>query len=432
MSTPLLAGTARIDITPSTGIDLTGFIARENPAIGTRDPLYARALALHRGHRDALIVACDVLGFSSELRDTVRARISLATGLPAPAIMLAASHTHGGPATQFLHGCGDPDPAYLDDLAGRITRVAGQALAAQQPVTVAAGRAESRAGVYNRRTPGDITDPAVELVRFDDADGKTVATLVNFSCHPTTMHFDNRRYSADYPGLVTARIEEATGGIALYLMGAIGDVGPVTRGEESLATIGNAVADAALAALPSLAPVPDPVLDTAGGVLHLPLQEIPDRGAWIRLREDYRKAALEAEAHGEIGKAKVARAMTSWAESMFERMQAGALQPTVDAEVQLIGLGDVVIVGVPGEYFVELGLQVKEQVPARQVLLCGFANHNIGYIPARRAYPRGGYEVAEAYKYYGYPAALAPEAGEMIVEAAVNFARRDLEFLDAV
>ena len=116
---------------------------------------------------------------------------------------------------------------------------------------------------------------------------------------------------------------------------------------------------------------------------------------------------------------------------MFERMQAGTLRPDVEAEVQLIGLGDVVIVGVPGEYFVELGLALKAQLPARQVLVVGFANHNIGYIPARRAYPHGGYEIAEAYKYYGYPAALAPEAGELIIEAALSYARRDLQALNA-
>ena len=46
------------------------------------------------------------------------------------------------------------------------------------------------------------------------------------------------------------------------------------------------------------------------------------------------------------------------------------------------------------------------------------------YIPARRAYPHSGYEVAEAYKYYGYPAALAPEAGEQYVAAAVQLIQK--------
>ncbi len=426
-----MAGAARLDITPPPGLDLTGFIARQNPSVGVRDPLFARALVLHRGNRDAVIVACDLLGFSEALRDAVRTRIRLATGVPGPAILLAATHTHGGPAVQHLQDCGDPNPAYLDELAQRLTAVVSRAFAAQEPATVAVGRGESSAGVYNRRTPGDVTDPAVELVRFDNAHGKTIATLVNYACHPTSLHHDNRLVSADYPGLVARRLEEATGGTALFLTGAIGDVGPVTRGEASLATIGNAVAEAALATLPQLTRLDDPVLDTAGGLVELPLLPIPDRTEWLRLRESYRAAALAAEAQAQPLQAKIAWAMTRWVETMFERMQAGTLRPSVEAEVQLISLGDVVIVGVPGELFVELGLQLKAQLPARQVLVVGFANHNIGYIPARRAYPHGGYEIAEAYKYYGYPAALAPEAGEEILAAALRFARRDLQALNA-
>ena len=101
------------------------------------------------------------------------------------------------------------------------------------------------------------------------------------------------------------------------------------------------------------------------------------------------------------------------------------LLPWVDAEIQVFRLGDLVLVGVPGEYFVELGLQIKEGIKedgAKQVMICGFANGNVGYIPARRAYPKGGYEVAEAYKYYGYAAAIAPEGGEQIVDSARRLA----------
>lgn len=108
---------------------------------------------------------------------------------------------------------------------------------------------------------------------------------------------------------------------------------------------------------------------------------------------------------------------------MFEAMQDNELTPTVNAEIKLIRMGDLVIITVPGEFFVELGLQIKEAIQESgigHVMLCGFANGNVGYIPARRAYPLGGYEVADAYKFYGYPSALAPEAGEMIVACAIE------------
>jgi len=67
-----------------------------------------------------------------------------------------------------------------------------------------------------------------------------------------------------------------------------------------------------------------------------------------------------------------------------------------------------------------LGLAVKAGAPTGHCFLCGFGNDNIGYIPTAQAYPQGGYEIADAYKYYGYPAALAPEAGQHYVATALQ------------
>jgi neutral ceramidase len=75
---------------------------------------------------------------------------------------------------------------------------------------------------------------------------------------------------------------------------------------------------------------------------------------------------------------------------------------------------------VPGELFVELGMAIKRGAPAVQTLIGTYTNDDLGYIPSRPEYERGGYEISEAYKYYGYPAALAPEAGEWIVQAALD------------
>ena len=428
MPTTLHAGAARVEITPPIGLDLSGFIARQNPSTALRDPLYARALVVEDGNRQAALVSVDVIGFPASFTDDVRRRVALATGIPGPALLLAATHTHGGPATMFLQGCGTPDPAYLERLQEQITSAVIQAQANRQPAVVSAGSAESVAGVFNRRTPGDIIDPSVGLLRFKTTTGAPIALVVNYTCHPTTLHFVNRSITADYPGLVSARLEEATGGVTLFLMGAIGDVGPMTRGEESLATVGNAVADAALAALPDLSPLADPRLDTAGELLQVPLLPLPTREDLIRQRAAYRDAALAAEAARQADQAKIQWALMQWAERMVEQQEQGALTPTVPAEIQMLRIGEVIIAGIPGEFFVELGLQIKQGIAgaalARQVMICGFANDNIGYIPARRAYAQGGYEVSDAYHYYGYPAALAPEAGEQIVAETIEMVRQ--------
>src|SRR5262249_62313952 len=92
---------------------------------------------------------------------------------------------------------------------------------------------------YNRRVstaPGRIgaghnwdgpMDPTVAVARIDAEDGETIATLVNYGCHPTTAGPDNRLLSPDYPGVVRQVVERALGGACLFLQGAAGDVGTI-------------------------------------------------------------------------------------------------------------------------------------------------------------------------------------------------------------
>ena len=65
-----------------------------------------------------------------------------------------------------------------------------------------------------------------------------------------------------------------------------------------------------------------------------------------------------------------------------------------EVEVQVVTLGDdLAWVSLPGEIFVELGLEIKQGSPFRQTMIAELANGAIGYIPNRVAYPQGNYEV---------------------------------------
>jgi hypothetical protein len=192
--------------------------------------------------------------------------------------------------------------------------------------------------------------------------------------------------------------------------------------------IGRAIAGAAMqaaeqtarvdAALPvALAPaVPAPVR-VAHRVVSMPMLPFPSEdvlatlvAGWILER---RTLAKRERRPGELERIDVFQA---WAEAL----RAGRLPSAVTAEVMAIALGDVALVLLPGEMFVEYGLAIKERAAVPTVVTLAYANGMPGYVPHRSAYPEGGYEVEEAFRYYGYPACFAPEAGEALVEAAVG------------
>ena len=84
-------------------------------------------------------------------------------------------------------------------------------------------------------------------------------------------------------------------------------------------------------------------------------------------------------------------------------------------------IGPLVITSLPGEIFVELGFRIKTALDGTPILVSSYTNGNVGYVPTRPAYAEGGYEVVTAQRARVLP--IAPEAGEQMVETAIDLAR---------
>ncbi len=421
----LRAGVSQIDITPPAGLAMTGYIARLGHAMGAHDPLYAKALVFDDGQRRAALISCDVLAFDRHFVAATRAAIERQTGFPGAHVLIACTHTHAGPATIFLRDCGEVDRAWMEELRRRLVAALAAALEDLQPARVGFGRGCLADRSQNRRQLGDVMDPEVGVLRVDRADGRPLAVALNFACHPTTLGPDNLFYSADYPGYATRQVAAATGAPALFLTGAVGDVGPIQVGGHAAAeALGGAVADAALAVLSQIECQAEARVAVASEVLELPLLPLPSLRELERAADASRAHLQAAETAGEVVLARVHRAMLGWAEDTLAGLRLNSLARTVAAETQVLRVGGTWLVGVPGELFVELGMAIKRGLQPRSAFICGYANDDIGYLPTRAAYARGGYEINDAYKYYGYPAAVAPEAGEAVVAAALRLAAR--------
>ena len=88
----------------------------------------------------------------------------------------------------------------------------------------------------------------------------------------------------------------------------------------------------------------------------------------------------------------------------FEPVFLSGMYPDMKCTAQVIGM--------EGEIFARYQLDIEaEFAPA---LLCGFANGCIGYVPTADEYPKGGYEVNEAYKVYPSVQMIAPASEALI------------------
>lgn len=418
----LSIGTGAVDITPPTGLDIAGNLWATQ-SIGTRDPLRCKALVLDDGNTRAALVAIDLLGLDRQ--DVLRARdvIETRTGIPAKHVLVACSHTHQGPATA-LSAASSSSAAYLEALPRRIADAVAGAVAATAPTTWGFGQAEQgtvghyrRARLANGRvrntwllTPdaevvgpaGDI-DPSLPILAFRTGD-EWRALVANFACHATCA--GDGRWSANYPGYFATNLADALGigsDRVFYTSGAAANTNPrVTDAME----FGKLLAEAVPPILPSLDWRDGATLRVRERAITLPPRQI-----------DHFPFALIDEVYGpRFSQLNFGRVVKYYANEYVKLIERGPVP--VETALQVLALDDIALLAVPGELFVELGREIQQRSPFAHTLIVTHANDRIGYIPHLAAFAEGGYETIFASQSY-----LAPEAGAMLVDAAVDLLR---------
>jgi hypothetical protein len=448
----LLAGASRVDITPSPGVELMGYGARNGRATRVHDPLHARALCL-RSHfhgdtaqESVILVTSDLCLITPEQASAARARISARTGVPPQGILIACTHTHSGPETGLgAQLAGRTDPPWVAALFAGIEDAAAGAHGALAPARLRWSRTQAAIG-RNRRIPDGPVDREVLVLRVDDASGAPLAVLFQHACHGTVLGHDNLEISADWPGFAAARIERETGATALFVLGAHADIDPRTRGLmdlaisgqsvglgfDAVAVLGGEVAQAVLAEIgrgsngegpvrlrAASRSVPLPIHPGAVGeeraqrdlerrrgevaaLLDLSLESFPRTSELFPLAYA-RAAGLSPDRAREL----IARVRLYVRDRSGPRLTGGRRE--VPVEVQLVEIDDVALLALPLEPTTEVGLDWKARVPGGAVV--GIANGWLRYLP----HPRDLAEPLAHQRYEVLSSLLAPGACERLL-----------------
>lgn len=331
--------------------------------------------------------------------------------------------------------------------------------------------------ILMRPNPEGDRDDEVRALFFLDARRKPVSVLLNTAVHPTTLSVSIHGISADYPGRAAAylstklrRLAGASAPVVL-LQGTCGDVRPMlltADGKEfvegSTADIrrlgrklAKAVYDEFSKALNSNVPLPacEPHLTIASTTLELPLEPLPSREELCGLVQSWQTEArakpaeyahdfLAAHDNQDLLK----KAFLKWGRDLLDKgfdEQGSYIGPrNVSAPFSLISIGSAAMVfTLPGEAFSaisarlrtifaekmkELGDQGTNRAPSEHrapsaspapplLLISGYCNGTVGYMPTAQAFTQGGYEVESAYRLYGLPAPLSPSTESLVLSA---------------
>ncbi len=437
----LQAGVAKVDIT--------------NMKAGpVNDPLYVKALVLKNNTTTMAIVTVDAVAIAeigtigNDYLEKVRTRLEQQLDIEPAHVLINASHCHG---------------VVCPDVAERTFQAVQEAARNMVPVRAGAGAGHEDRIMENRRlrlTSGkeaDVrhayslppdqqvaaigpVDPEIGVLRLDRLNGRTLAVVYNFACHPI-QGVPNRGNTADLTGFASKVIEDnsSPGTIALFLQGCAGDINPVFYKDvahpRNAEPLGNMLGLSTLEALRKVKTREDGRLQVLNEVLELPRADLAGRiismeAEQKRLLQSLRGTSLNLKtflplvvkyhlsgefpsyySHGYLHDRALGRddlhkldvenrrnmkqyianihimeqlTINQTNLALLRKHQAdlvAAGKRTIDVELLGLRVGDFVLLTFPGELTVQIGLNIKKTSPHERTFVAGYTNGYIYYAP---------------------------------------------------
>jgi hypothetical protein len=448
----LRAGVAKVDIT-------------DRAAGPVNDPLFAKALVVKNEATTVVLITIDAVAIGeigrlgNDFLANVRAQLRKELGILPSSVLIHASHCHGVVRTD------------TSLLAVQAVKEAWQAMV---PVKVGSGTGHEDRISENRRlkmkdgsevdmrraysmprdedvaSVGPI-DPQIELLRIDRADGRPLAVLYNFACHPI-MGVPGGGNTADFPGFASKVIEDSLGdgALALFIQGCAGDINPVRYKEVSRPAdaepLGNMLGLSIMNALRKIVTKAGGELKVGNEVLRLPRgADLERRIAAIQAEQakllqalepttinfktflpllvqqkmspdcpsHYAQSYLHDKARERDGLQKFDADNRASVDAYLRNIQImeqltrlnvnlallkkhlaqnqAARKPTLDVEVGGVRIGDFKMVAFPGELTVQIGLNIKRAANDAHACVAGYTNGYIYYTPTAEQRNNTGY-----------------------------------------
>lgn len=406
------AGYSKIDITPPLGSNLNGYY-RERYADHVIKPLYVTTVAYTDGANTILTISLDISEILQKDTDDIRSKVSKATGVAFEGVFIACIHTHTAPVISEIRSFFTRDEDYYRQFCSKICQSAIEAIADMKEATASYSRgiAEGISFVrrFRKKDGSAVTNPKLEimdqiqgpighpdesvtLIKLERAEDSEIL-IVNFATHPDVI--GGTGICPDWPGFMRDAVEASLSDSAngkgvkvIFFNGAQGDVnhhdkmnGIVRKGVKHSRHMGLVLAGAVLSCYSYTTPIRADKVFFKQTMTAVQVAKGTDEQ--VRIAHEIQNKYLKYED------------ISSYPFSIVMARKYLRLEPcgsTVDLNVVCVGFGDVAFVGLPGEPFTEIGLEIKTKSPFLITLPCCNANGSEGYFPTDEALLDSGYE----------------------------------------
>lgn len=408
----LQVATFDLDVTPP-----VGFMMAYDKVIRRDDlPLRMRGVVLRGAGEPIVLCAVDWIGIANEAHDAFRAALAEAAGTTPSRVAVHTLHQHDAPVCDFLaerllKEAGARDlGSYDGDFARGVLKQAAEAVraalpAAQRVTHLGWGQAEVHEVASNRRIlgpdgkvrvtrytatrdpavraePEGTIDPKVSLISFWQ-DERPLAVLSYYACHPQS-YYRTGIPNPDFPGIARfVRGQAVPEALHIHFNGAGGNIGAGKYNDgakENRMVLALRLADGMRRAWESSQKAPLTSEQVGWETVAVALPVAPHLNE-TALREQLTRSVADPQG-------------TRLGSSVDQLAWLLRCRQGHRIELAMLRLGDVRVLHMPGELFVEYQLAAQAMRPDLKVAMAAYGDYGPGYIGTAIAYEQGGYETS--------------------------------------
>ena len=423
----LKIGFSKVNINPPLGSAIFGYYVPRY-AKGFLDDLEARTLVLEYDVNKYVIISIDNCAIPAYLVKDFCEKISRKTGICKNNIIISATHIHTGPFMQksSMFDVSDEEiKSYVEFLSQKLCDGVIMADSDLIPGRVGhiVGRAPERVSYirrYRMKNGTTMTCPAVDdpnidyplgeldrrvnVLRFDRENSNSIV-IVNYGIHADTT--GGEYFSADFPHWLRKTLHNALDGVeCMFIPGAEGDVGSTNvnpkdgdmndteisfdnemKSPGMARFVGRALAGTVLQVYDKVKYIDNCNIKLMKRIVKIPAnlpnpEDLPLAHKYVELHDAGRDSEIPFEAMELTTVVAEAARMVS--------LEHGP--EFFDFELICLRIGEIALVGIPGEPFTDIGVEIKKCPGWGIILPCAVTNGCEGYFPTKSAYDEGGYE----------------------------------------
>jgi len=341
--------------------------------------------------------------------------------IPPDRVLLNSSHTHSGPVIEKslvniypLDGTDQLEKIknYTERLEEKVFQSIRESVSKLTPANLYYGKGIARFAVNRRNNKASEIESSYEFkgpvdynvpVLFaKSVEGNSIITLVcSYACHGTVLA--DYYWCGDYPGFAQIELQNMyPGSVSIFLAGCGADIDPMPRLKLSLARqYGKELACAVESVVDNNAQEVSSYLSTSLEMATLELEQPISKEELEQIANDPTQVDYKFRS----------------ARYLLRELSEGKSFPTsYDYPVQVWNLGGIPHVALGGEVVIDYVVFSKQRF-GNNVIVLGYSNDMMSYIPSVRVLHEGGYEGGDFQIGYGLPAKWKESIEERILSA---------------